>query len=44
VIQDPVDPAAATTDEGLPGWVAPVLVVVLLGAAGAVAVVRRRHQ
>jgi hypothetical protein len=44
VIQDPVHPAAATADEGLPGWVAPVLVVVLLGAAGAVAVVRRRHQ
>jgi hypothetical protein len=30
-------------DGGLPGWVPPVLVVVLLGAAGAVAVVRRRR-
>ncbi len=30
-------------DGGLPGWVPPVLVVVLLGVAGAVAVVRRRR-
>jgi hypothetical protein len=32
-----------TDDGGLPGWVPPVLVVVLLGVAGAVAVVRRRR-
>lgn len=30
-------------DGGLPGWVPPVLVVALLGVAGAVAVVRRRR-
>ncbi|WP_267238906.1 hypothetical protein [Nocardioides islandensis] len=45
----PSDPPAAdgtggTSDDGggLPGWVPPVLVAVMLAAAGAVAVVRRR--
>jgi hypothetical protein len=42
-IEDPGDPAASSDDGGLPGWVAPVLVVVLLGAAGGVAVVRRQQ-
>ena len=41
---DPPDPAPSSDDGGLPVWVAPVLVVVLLGAAGGVAVVRRRQQ
>ena len=36
---DPADPG----DGGLPGWVAPVVILVLFGAAGAVAVVRRRQ-
>ena len=36
---DPVDPDGG----GLPGWVAPVVILVLFGAAGAVAVVRRRQ-
>ena len=36
---DPADPG----DGGLPGWVAPVVIVVLFGAAGAVALVRRRQ-
>ncbi len=44
VVDDPVDPASSTDDAGLPVWVAPVLVVVLLGAAGAVAVARRRRS
>ncbi len=44
VVDDPVDPASSSDDGGLPVWVAPVLVVVLLGAAGAVAVARRRHS
>lgn len=35
---EPADP-----DGGLPGWVAPAVVAVLFGAAGAVAVVRRRR-
>ncbi|WP_028636244.1 hypothetical protein [Nocardioides sp. URHA0032] len=35
---DPADPGGG----GLPGWVAPVVIVLLFGAAGAVAVVRRR--
>jgi hypothetical protein len=46
-----VDPSDTTgsgddgaDDGGLPVWVAPVVVVVLLGAAGAVAVARRRQQ
>jgi hypothetical protein len=36
---DPADP----DDGGLPGWVAPVVILLLFGAAGAVAVVRRRQ-
>ena len=47
VVEDPVDPSDTTEagdDGGLPVWVAPVVVVVLLGAAGAVAVARRRQQ
>lgn len=36
---DPADPDGG----GLPGWVAPVVILVLFGAAGAVAVVRRRQ-
>ena len=32
------------TSSGLPGWVAPVLVVALLGAAATVAVVRRKRS
>jgi hypothetical protein len=36
---DPADPG----DGGLPGWVAPVVIVVLFVAAGAFAVVRRRQ-
>lgn len=36
---EPADPA----DDGLPTWVAPVAVLVLFGAAGGVAVVRRRR-
>ncbi|GAA1162066.1 hypothetical protein [Nocardioides aquiterrae] len=36
---DPADPGAG----GLPGWVAPVVILLLFGAAGAVAVVRRRQ-
>ena len=43
-IDDPIDPQSATGDAGLPPWVAPVVVVVLLGAAGAVAMTRRRRQ
>ena len=39
--QPPSDPPA-TTDDALPGWLAPLLVAALLVAAGAVAVVRRR--
>jgi hypothetical protein len=45
-LQDPAGDGAAddaTGDGGLPGWVAPVLVVVLIGGAGAVAVARRRR-
>ncbi len=42
-IEDPIDPQSAT-DDGLPPWVAPLAVVVLLGAAGSVALARRRHQ
>lgn len=41
VDSDPAEPAAAG-DGGLPGWVAPSLVVLLLGAAAAVALARRR--
>ncbi len=37
----PSDPGTSD-DDGLPGWVPPVLVAVLLAAAGGVAVVRRR--
>jgi len=50
VAEDPVDPSESTQsseagdDGGLPVWVAPVVVVVLLGAAGGVAVVRRTQQ
>ncbi|HEU5038577.1 MAG TPA: hypothetical protein VFT70_16345 [Nocardioides sp.] len=36
---DPADPGGG----GLPGWVAPGVILVLFGAAGAVAVVRRRQ-
>ena len=36
---DPSDPG----DGGLPGWLAPAVVAILFGAAGAVAVVRRRQ-
>jgi hypothetical protein len=36
---DPADPG----DGGLPGWVAPLVILVLFGAAGAVALVRRRQ-
>jgi len=46
-VEDPVDPSDATVagdDGGLPVWVAPVVVVVLLGAACGVAVARRRQQ
>jgi hypothetical protein len=43
-IDDPVDPAAAADDGGLPAWVAPVVVAVLLGTAGGIAVARRRQQ
>lgn len=39
---DPLDPSDPG-DGGLPGWVAPAVIVLLFGAAGAVAVVRRRH-
>jgi hypothetical protein len=38
VSSDPADPG----DGGLPAWVAPAVIVVLFGAAGTVAVVRRR--
>jgi hypothetical protein len=41
-----VDPSGTTESSdagGLPVWVAPVVVVVLLGAAGGVAVARRRQ-
>jgi len=46
VVEDPVDPSGTTgADDGaLPVWVAPVVVVTLLGAAGGVAVARRRQQ
>jgi len=37
---DPADPG----DGGLPGWVAPAVVAVLFGAAGAVAMVRRQRS
>jgi hypothetical protein len=44
---DPVVPASAEPpdagDGGLPAWVAPVVIVLLFGAAGAVTVVRRRR-
>ena len=43
-IDDPIDPQGATSDDGLPGWVAPVVVVLLLGGAGAVALTRRRSR
>lgn len=39
---DSTGDAAGSADGGLPGWVAPVGIAVLLAAAGAVAVVRRR--
>ena len=42
-IDGPVDPAEADSG-GLPAWVAPVVVVVLLGAAAGVALARRRRQ
>lgn len=38
----PTSSPAATADGGLPPWVAPVLVVLLFGAAGVAAVARRR--
>ena len=40
---EPLDRAAADSDSGLPGWVAPVLVGALFVAAGAVAFVRRKR-
>lgn len=44
--EEPADldatPVADTDDGGLPGWVAPVVVVALVGAAGGIAVARRR--
>jgi hypothetical protein len=40
---EPLDRAAADSDAGLPGWVAPVLVGALFVAAGAVAFVRRKR-
>lgn len=39
-----VDDTGDETSSGLPGWVAPVLVVALLGAAATVAVVRRKRS
>jgi hypothetical protein len=39
-----VEAEPQSDDDGLPPWVAPVAVVVLLGAAGAVALVRRRSS
>jgi hypothetical protein len=36
------DPPADAGDDGLPGWVAPVGVALLFGAAGIVALIRRR--
>ncbi len=50
VVEEPVDPTDTTDtteagdDDGLPVWVAPAVVVALLGAAGGVAIVRRRQQ
>jgi hypothetical protein len=45
---DDVAPASSEAqdadDGGLPAWVAPVVVVLLFGAAGAVAVIRRRRS
>ncbi len=40
---EPLTSAAAESDSGLPGWVAPVLVGALFVAAGAVAFVRRKR-
>ena len=40
----PVTPASSDGGSGLPGWVAPVVVVALFGAAGALLVVRRRRS
>ncbi|HEY0949419.1 hypothetical protein [Nocardioides sp.] len=34
--------AAEPDDDGLPGWVAPAAIVLLFGAAGAAALLRRR--
>jgi hypothetical protein len=44
VLEDPLDPPGASIDSGLPVWVAPLVVVVLLGAAGGVALSRRRGR
>jgi hypothetical protein len=43
-IDQPVTPAASSDGGGLPVWVAPVVVVVLLGTAAGVALARRRQQ
>lgn len=41
---DPVSPTAAdASDDGLPAWVAPALIVVLFGVAGVVFLLRRRQ-
>jgi hypothetical protein len=41
---DPVTPASGDGGSGLPGWVAPAVVVLVFAAAGTVLVVRRRRS
>ena len=44
-VGDPVAPAAAgTADDGLPGWVAPIFIVLLFAAAGGSLLLRRRQS
>ncbi|MDO9458386.1 hypothetical protein [Nocardioides sp.] len=44
-LADPVAPTAADTDDdgGLPGWLAPLVIVLLFGVAGAVVLLKRRR-